>query len=64
MPFTCVDCECEFLSEYVPARDMRTGGDLCPECDEERKNWRARMVFLDPTDCAGDCGYHVHGWEV
>ena len=49
MTFTCVECQEEFESEFVPALDLRTGGAVCPDCDEERRDWRARLVFPDPT---------------
>ncbi len=45
--FDCVVCAETFESEYVPARDFRTGGFVCEPCETERKDWRSRLVFPD-----------------
>lgn len=47
MDFPCVSCRTDFYSELVPARDLRTGGFLCGDCDNARKNWRPRLVFSE-----------------
>ena len=49
MDFPCVSCRNDFYSELVPARDLRTGGFLCPSCDGYRKAWPSRLVFPDPS---------------
>lgn len=42
MPFTCIDCREDFDSEFVPARDHRTGQFLCAPCQDERRDRRER----------------------
>lgn len=42
MTFTCLDCREDFESEYVPARDHRTGQFLCSPCQNERRDRRER----------------------
>lgn len=48
MEFACCVCRETFVSIFVPAKDYRTDGNLCPPCYEERRDfWGRNLVFTE-----------------
>jgi hypothetical protein len=71
MTYSCDICETPLPPGYTPQVDGRGRPCLaiCESCEDqlvaERAARREALGYSDnEADCAGDCGYHSHGWEV
>lgn len=52
MMVRCGVCEFPIEQELSPAIDWRSGKAICDPCHDERREWRARLVFPDPVRLA------------